>query len=132
MSVPFKEVAVTVEEFLQVSPELGMLGVGAVTAMRTREDVAHIATVDEPNAFTYVKAPHSWWRYQAAPRVRARELPRGSGPVPLVCRGRPSWVCHRVQPRRAMEIPRRVRLDLRIGGVSVARSTRERTRAAPL
>ena len=55
--------------------EYGLRGSGAITQTRLVEGDLSFSSADQSNAFTSVVAPESWWEWQAAPKIRARDLP---------------------------------------------------------
>ena len=72
---PMNECMVDVETAMSQPVDYGLLGAGVLTQMTVPDDVIHVASLDQSNAFTYIIVPLWWWPYQAAPCILASDLP---------------------------------------------------------
>ena len=71
MVVPFNHFCFSIDELFG-DAGYGLMGAGALDQVKGRYEVG---TLDQSNAFTHIEAPPWWRRFQAAPRLRAAELP---------------------------------------------------------
>ena len=71
MIVPFNEVAESVEGLLGEPPSYGMYGGGTLSSMHVPRSRMCVSTLDESNAFSYVRTPEWMWRWFACCPVEA-------------------------------------------------------------
>ena len=72
---PFNAVLRPLSELYPPGVEYGMQGAAALAQVDVAAARPSIDTLDESVAFTHLEVPHSWRRFQGAPRLKAKELP---------------------------------------------------------
>ena len=75
MVVPFNTAGRPLSELIEGGYDYGMLAGAALNQVDIPSDLLCFATADQNNAFSHIRVPPWWHRYQCGPRVRARELP---------------------------------------------------------